>query len=507
MQLSPRSSAVVSPTVRRALPLALAVTALTAPRGAPAQHGPTAISITHVTVIDVASGTRLLDRTVTIRGTRIASVSAAASAPAGAQVIDGRGKFLIPGLWDMHAHAVDDKDGNLRLFVAYGVTGIRDMGGSLDVAMAGVARIRRGEIVSPRVVAAGTIIDGAPTTFPEVSVTARTPAEGRHWVDSLAARGVDFIKAYEMLRPEVAEAIVDEARLHHLSVAGHVPLTMDAGKVSDLGYHSMEHLRNIDVACSSVADSVQAAAVDQLRAAEGGTRRGSAVRQSIQDAQRMRVLDTFDAARCDALLHRLQRNGTWQVPTFAVADAFLLRTDTTAALRSVLPLLSPATRADWENASRGMDAAQAQIARFLGGTAAFTALVSRARARDHDTFRRMLALGVPVLAGTDFGNPWVAPGFSLHYELATFVRDGMTPFEALRSATLSPARFLGATDSLGTVAAGKLADLVLLDADPLLDIGNSKRIRAVVANGRLFDRAGLDALLVPPGSAGTNLSR
>jgi imidazolonepropionase-like amidohydrolase len=461
------------------------------------------IVITHVTIIDVAGGRRLPNRTVVIRGNRIVAVASGSSARSShVLVVAGRGKFLIPGLWDMHVHVADDTLGMLSLFVANGITGVRDMGGDLDAAMAGVIRIRRGHTVSPRVVAAGTIIDGAPTVYPEVSVTARTPAEGRHWVDSLAMRGVDFIKAYEMLRPEVVMAIMDEARQHHLPVVGHVPLSMDAGTVSDLGYHSLEHMRNVDVSCSSVADSLRMAAADQLRSAENGVRPGSVVRSSIHDARRPRVFETFDSVRCDALLLRFRRNDTWQVPTFVVGHAFLTRADTSQRNRDVLPYLSPATRSEWANVSHAWDIAQAEYAKQFGGAAAFAAAGAQLRARDHAIFRRMLALGVPVLAGTDFGNPWVTPGFSLHDELATFVQDGMSPLDALRSATLSPARFLAATDSLGTIASGKLADLVLLDADPLIDISNLQRIRAVFANGRLFDRAALDALLASAKRAG-----
>ena len=456
----------------------------------------TQFAFTHVTVTDVANGRSIADRTVVVRGSRILAVADGSAVPsAGTRIVDGRGKFLIPGLWDMHAHAVRDTPNTLPLFVANGITGVRDMGDDLDSTMAAAARDRSGQRASPRFVLAGAIIDGAPTVYPDVSVTARTPAEGRHWVDSMAKRGVDFIKAYEMLRPEVAAAIVDEARMHHLGVVGHVPLTMNAGAVSDLGYRSIEHLRNVDVACSSVADSLIAAATDQLRAGERDGRPGGAVRGAIFDARAVRLLATFDPVRCDSLLRRFRRNNTWQVPTFVVADFFFTRSDTAQRLRAILRFIPSSTRADWIKASQGRDAAQAQLAAQLGGAPALADLLVRSRARYHTIFRRMLALGVPVLAGTDFGNPWITPGFSLHDELALFVRDGMSPLDALRSATLSPAQFLGATDSLGTVAPGKLADLVLLDADPLLDIDNTRRIRAVVTNGRLFDRAALDTIL------------
>jgi imidazolonepropionase-like amidohydrolase len=463
----------------------------------------TPIAITHVTVIDVVDGRRIVDRTVVVRGNHIVSVADGRRAVrAGTRIIDGRGRFLIPGLWDMHAHAVRDTPNTLPLYIANGITGLRDMGDDLDSTMAAAARDRSGPGASPRLVLAGAIIDGAPTVYPAVSVTARTPDEGRRWVDSLAKRGVDFIKAYEMLRPEVAAAIVAEARLHHLAVAGHVPLTMNAGVVSDLGYRSLEHLRNVDVACSSVADSLIAVATSQLEAGERDHRPGGAVRSAIFSARTARLLATFDPVRCDALLRRFRRNNTWQVPTFVVAEFYYSRSDTTQQLRDRLRFLPPATRADWSRASHALDTEHAELAAQLGGAPAADEVSARSRARYHEIFRRMLALGVPVLAGTDFSNPWVMPGFSLHDELALFVQDGMSPLNALRSATISPARFFDATDSLGTIAPGKLADLVLLDADPLLDIDNARRIRAVVANGRLFDRAALDALLATAERAG-----
>lgn len=445
------------------------------------------IAIAHVTVIDVAKGRRLPDRTVIVVGNHITRIGPSTStpAPSGAQVVDGRGAFLIPGLWDMHVHATDRARWDYPLFLANGVTGVRDMGGNLDTVMDRVHRVRTGALLGPRLFVAGTIIDGLPPIPDEVFV-ARTPAEGRHWVDSLAARGVDFIKAYEMLRPEVVKAIVDEARRRGLSVVGHAPLSMDVGAVSDLGYHSLEHLRNVDVACSAVADSVRSADAARVTAAAHDTVPGGAVRLAIWDARRARVLDSFDASRCDALLARFRRNGTWQVPTFAVTLVRYRRADTTARLRALARYVGPRDSTEWLETSRRY---------WDSRSPARTGELLRQDSLEHALFRRMIARRVPILAGTDVFNPWVVPGFALHDELATFVDDGMSPLDALRSATLSPARFLHATDSLGTIAKGKVADLVLLEADPLVDIHNTTRIRSVVANGRYFDRAALDGLL------------
>jgi imidazolonepropionase-like amidohydrolase len=465
----------------------LVVTGSPAAATAPTTTSPFAIE--HVTVIDVESGTRLRDHTAVVSGHHIDAVGPAARTrvPAGARRVDGHGKFLIPGLWDMHTHVCNDSATfrtALPLLLANGITGVRDMAGPLQQVIAWRDDTRAGKLLGPRAVVSGPLIDGPPPAT-DGDILATTPEEARRDVDSLAAAGVDFIKSYEMLRRDVFLAILDAARRRGLRVAGHLPMAVSAVEASNAGMASFEHLRNLELACSSKAESLMAARIDTLNANLDAP--GRALRSRIQSTQRPVALDTEDPARRRALLETLARNRTWQVPTLYLDDVALAFSDsaTMRRVRATEPYVSGEVSAWWEQ----------QRTAFLGAPEP-----SQARARRHAEWQRAMVKSlrdarVGILAGSDMPNLITPAGFSLHEELRALQGAGLTPIEALRTATLAPAQYLGATDSLGSVAAGKVADLVLLDADPLADIGNVSRIRAVVVNGRLLTRADLDGLL------------
>ena len=449
------------------------------------------VGFRNVTVIDVAGGRRLPGRVVLVEGRRIVAVGDAATARrarAGTRWIDGRGRFLVPGFWDMHAHVCNDSITSLTarpLLLAHGVTGVRDMAGALASVLAWRDAARRGTRVSPRAFVAGPVIDGAPPATTG-DITIRTPEEARRAVDSLAHAGVDFIKMYEMLRPDAFRALVDEAKRHGLKVAGHLPLAVDAQEASAAGVASFEHLRNLELACARSADSLREARTAWLDTSL--TADGRALRGRILNAQRPVALEHEDPARRHALLEALAKNHTWQVPTLFLDEAPLVLADTVALRRvrvAAAPYVSAEVRQWWDDTARGYAAAPPESRE----RAARVARWQRAFVRD------LRDAGVGILAGSDMPNLLTAPGFSLHEELRALRDAGLTNLEALRSATLDPARFFGATDSLGTVEVGKRADLVLLDADPLEDMRNTARIRSVVADGRLLRREDLDALL------------
>jgi imidazolonepropionase-like amidohydrolase len=302
-----------------------------------------------------------------------------------------------------------------------------------------------------------------------------------------------------MLKPEVFRSIVQRAKLHKVAVAGHVPLTIDAGDASDLGMRSFEHLRNIDLACSSEADALRVARTRQLDSQVGYTGKaspvtaswsagygaGEKVRADIHAAQRPRALDTEDPARCASLIARLARNSTWQCVTLIIQSA-ALDPGQIERVQPTLRYVPPFIRSRWE---RGYET-------FAALSTERKDQIRRWQKWEANLVGRLAKAGVPLLAGTDESNPFVVPGFGLHEELYLLVTFGnLTPMEALRAATFEPARYLGETARMGTVTAGKTADLVLLDADPLADIRNTKRIRGVFANGRYFDRVALDQLL------------
>ncbi|HEY2375006.1 MAG TPA: amidohydrolase family protein [Gemmatimonadaceae bacterium] len=437
-----------------------------------------AIAITHVTVIDVTGGRPLADATVVVRGNRIASIDSEA-APSDARVVDGRGKFLIPGLWDMHVHAAwpNMADAVAELFVANGVTGVRDMWGDPGVIRDWRSRVAERDGRHPRLVAAGNLVDGPEPVWPN-SIRVRNADDARNVVRSLQRDGADFIKVYSHLPRDTYFAIAEESKKLGIPFAGHVTIAITAAEASDAGQRSIEHLTGVALGCSALESQIVEGTARTISS------RGWAAASSFERGAGGLIDSTYDAARCDSLAATFVRNQTWQVPTLTVRYNVTHLDDPALENDPRLRYVPRVVRQRWfdraETIERGGRGAAAQQAQFRRET-----IIVGELWRD----------GVPILAGTDELNPYCLPGFSLHDELARLVAAGLTPLAALQAATLNPARFLHATDTLGTVSVGKVADLVLLDGDPLADIRNISHIAAVVANGRLIDAADRERLL------------
>ena len=440
-----------------------------------------AIAITHVNVIDVTGGPTRRDVTVIVRGNRIAALTAADSvvAPTDAAVVDGRGKYLIPGLWDMHVHAAwpEMADPLGELFVANGVTGVREMWGDPDVIRDWRARVAARDGRHPRIVAAGNLVDGPEPVWP-TSIRVRDANEARKIVQSLTRDGADFIKVYSHLPRDAYFAIADESKRQRIPFAGHVTIAVTAAEASDAGQRSIEHLTGVALGCSSI----EPALVQEVARMIGS--RGWAAASILERAAGALIDSAYDEGRCQALAQRFVRNETWQVPTLTVRYNLTHLDDSALQSDPRIRYVPAFVRQRWADRAEGLDrspareaAQQAQYRREV----AIVGLLFRA--------------GVPILAGTDELNPYCLPGFRLHDELARLVDAGLTPLAALQTATINPARFLHATDSLGTVEVGKVADLVLVDGDPLTDIHSVTRIAAVVANGQLIDGAMRERLL------------
>jgi imidazolonepropionase-like amidohydrolase len=415
------------------------------------------LAFTHITVIDATGAPPLDDQTVVIVGERITAVGSTSQVqiPAGAQVVDGRGKYLIPGLWDLHVHLEYATDDVLPVFVANGITGIRE----LHTAMPEIRRLREagrtGALLVPQIVAAGNMIeDGDLTEFGMGDrLFVKNAEEARRAVDTLAKLGPDMIKLHHALRREVYFAVLDEATRLGLPVAGHYPVAgVTLREVADAGQRSVEH--------------------------------------ALFGAMPAEVAKLTPPAR-DALLAHVKERGVEFVPTLIIsaarkrypesfADALALaRRDPRARYISAQlwqtweELLSFEERVTKEGTVGHFDE-QADVA-FLG-------VLHRA--------------GVTILPGTDFLEPFLFPGSSLHEELIELVKQvGLTPHEALQSATRQAAELVGLQDSYGTIQVGKIADVVLVRANPLTAIENTQQIEAVVRAGRLFDRAALDDVL------------
>jgi imidazolonepropionase-like amidohydrolase len=422
------------------------------------------VAITHVTVIDVEHGTESRDLTVLLDGPRITAVGPAATtlAPSTVRIIDARGKFLIPGLWDMHVHSVVPTGRQLlSLYVANGVTGVRDMGGDFATIKRWRDEIAAGILVGPRVVAAGPYLEGHDSPIAHIEV--HTPDDARRAVDSLSALGVDFVKVHSALSRDAFFAAAREARAKHLALAGHLSRNVTVEEAADSGQRSLEHLLGFVNVCTS-AESTSFAGVDPLRRV---------------------VFNGCTSRDQGAVYAHLAQVGTWVTPTLATAWEF-----------AVLPKHD----VPGDTLSRFIsDSLRVYLTQIFDAPPALPAdgdvLGRRLFAKRRSLVLALHNAGVRLLAGTDAPMRNVPPGFGLHEELAEFVRSGLMPGAALRAATYEPARYFGALDSLGAIAPGKLADLVLLDADPLADIANAHRIVAVFTRGKVYDRAALDRML------------
>jgi len=425
--------------------------------------GQPSIAITRVSVIDGDAPSPRTDQTVVIDGNRIVRVGASGSVavPPGARIVDGRGKFLLPGFWDMHVHtAISGGRDLLSLYVANGVTGVRDMAGDWDTLKSWRSEIGRGQLVGPRIIASGPYLEGGDVPIPHL--LARNAVEASAGVDSLIALGVDFIKVHSQLNAESYFAIARRARERGVVFAGHVPRVVGSAAASDSGQKSIEHLLGIPAECTP-ADSV-----------------ALAPRYTVQGA-----LGRCSSEDLAPLYEKFVRNGTYVTPTFT-AQVEVAVWPTRAVPGDSLAHYLPKAVRDYVAQIFPMPDSIPPNADSVG-----RAMLEK-RLRQVSAMQRA---GVHILTGTDAPLRNSPPGFGLHEELALLVSGGMTPFEALRSATLEPARYFGMLDSLGTIAPGKLADLLLLDANPLQDIRNTRRISAVVSNGRLYAGAARERLL------------
>lgn len=438
------------------------------------------VMIDHVNVIDVSAGRTRGDMRVLIEGRRIVSVEPSGQgngsvASGGTRVLDGRGKFLIPGLWDMHVHIDTSERWFFPLSIAAGVTGVRDMGGHLTSA-----RKWKEDTASltprPRIVASGPIVTGPVDDEDPRLVRVGTPTDGRRAVDSLLDGGVDFIKVHDWLDRATYLAVAAEAARRRSSIAGHLPVFVDPVDAANAGQRSIEHMGGGWNSLLLFA-SRDTTLVDSVRAWARTVKGPPGLMQKMTPQWHARVAAAFDTTRARALARDLARRGVWITPTtYFSAYLMLMPLDSAIARDERLSYLPPEVRDLTQYVVPGE-----RFVRPTAQTAGMRLYAARAR-----LLRIFLNEGVGILAGTDVGpyGPMI-PGFSLHDELARLVADGLSPAEALRAATLNPARFLGLGDSLGTVTRGRVADLVLLDADPLADIRNVSRISAVIVGGKV----------------------
>ncbi len=477
------------PTLFRPL-VALGAIALIAGCAAP-ESSPTEVTsgvvIRDVTVVDTRDGNLLPHRSVVIAGTKIVQVAPVASIHAGgnARVVDGSGRYLVPGFLDMHTHAMPAADAPQPLWpllVANGVTGIREMMGSPEL----IARARKlnadsaaGQVDAPEVLAiAGPLIVGAATA-----------AQGTQLVDQHKAMGADFIKLIAASH-DASLAILAEANKQGLVVAGHLSPTLSAVDSSNAGWHSIEHLGSglgILIDCSSQEATLRG---DILR----NSARPAFTPMYIVDPMLFRasdgplyrhVLDTYDEQKCASLMRVFVKNDTWQVPTLIRVKGMEVSDDPGLMNDPNLVYVDRTTRALWTSLGKRYAGEVPEAART-----AFRDYYARQRQLVH----LMEQQGVKMMTGSDLGGIWVIPGFSLHQEFHELAASGLSPLEVLQATTLNGAIYLHRESTMGTVEAGRNADLVLLDANPITDVGALDRIATVVMKGKVFGVSELDAM-------------
>jgi imidazolonepropionase-like amidohydrolase len=441
------------------------------------------IVFTHVTIINTAGGPDLTDRAVFITGDRITDITPTGSVrpPKGIRVVDAKGKYLIPGLWDMHVHWYDERF--LPLFIANGVTGVRQMYG-FPFHLEWREKASRGELLAPRQVVASPIVDGPGATWVG-SIEIGNEQQARDAVRKIKESGFDFVKIYNGIPRDAFYALADEAAKQGLPFAGHVPHAVSALDASDAGQKSIEHLNGVLEACSPDGHEITQGYL-KYTAGVNNSKGTDMIRRRALRVLFEKVLTTYDEKRANALFARFAQNGTWQCPTLVVNRvlAFIDQPDFRNDPR--LKYFPAPFRARWQPENNPLWASR---------SAEDYAVSKRRFQKEMAIVSEMRRAGVLFLAGTDTGNPYCFPGFSLHDELSLLVEAGFTPLEALQTATLNPAIYLGAAESYGTVEKGKVADLLLLEADPLEKIENTKRIAAVVLGGKLFGKQQIDEIL------------
>jgi imidazolonepropionase-like amidohydrolase len=429
--------------------------------------------ITNVNVIDVRTGEIRPDQVVIIERNVIAAVGPRKeiryplNAPT---ILNGRGAFLIPGLWDMHVHLVFGDwfpragEISLPLFVANGITGVRDMGSELEIVESWRNEIEGGRMLGPRIMTSGPMLDGPKPRFPS-SIAVATPEEGRRAVIQLKQSGADFIKLQSLLPRDAVFAIADEARKQGIPFEGHVPDSVRASEMSEAGMHSFEHLIGIFEGSSPLEDEF-------LKG----------------DKTERRFLSSYDPQRASTLAALLAKNQTWQCPTLVWERGGNL-IDVADFSKDARAKYVPAS---WKEQTWKKFTEQVEQEFNTDDLETRKKFIEK----ELEVVQLLHKAGVPFLAGTDTPpGVYVFPGFSLHEELQRFVAAGFTPLEALQTATLNPARFFRMEDYFGTIEKGKLADLVFLDANPLEDIRNTQKVSGVVLNGQFLSKADLQKIL------------
>lgn len=446
------------------------------------------LAIQDVAIIDVIEGKTLPRRTVVVKEGRISAITTG-KPPQGAQVVNGSGKFLIPGLWDMHIHlrggaeSMRANDAMLNLYLAHGVTGVREMGGDLtDTVFQWRDAIDDGKKLGPKIFTSGPKLDGAKPAWPG-SLPVTSPEQAAAAVAQLAAKNADLVKLYfDTLDEATLKAITAAAHKQKLKVAGHLPRNLTVRDSIEAGIDEVQHAYYYLLAGASVAEGSVSREFGQ-RAASGNP-------MTTEEWAR-RLLDDYSQAQAQAMVAMLAKNEVYVTPTLDAGN-ISIGVGTQPYGRDLRARFIPKGIYESWDPNKGRRRPPSDSFRKIRG---------EMNQRAVGLIRLLRDGGVALLAGSDSGhsNNNIYPGWSLHEEMSLLRDAGLSNAEALRTATINAAEFFKATKRHGSIDKGKAADLVLLDADPLVDIRNTQRISGVVRAGRWLDRQSLDQLMIGAG--------
>ncbi|MEE9362973.1 MAG: amidohydrolase family protein [Cellulophaga sp.] len=450
-----------------------------------------AICIENITTIDSKNGIKE-NQTVILKDGKIFKVipSGELQLSKNNTIIDGTGKYLIPGLWDAHVHFSYIEELAPRMFdmfLTYGVTSVRDTGGRIDFMKKWKEKSVAQPTTAPRVMISGPLLDGIPNVYDGSSAARPALSIGLNSIEAVAKQihkldsiGVDFLKAYEMLTPEQFGTITKLAKEKGLKVTGHIPLSMDVISASNAGLNSLEHMRNLDLSCASNADELLARRRQILL--NENDEQGGVLRSRIHNSQRKIALQNYDDDKAKEVLRVLAKNKTWQIPTLALTSNFIEKPFNNSDWKKTFTFLPDSIEQSWKIKITKVNSTKIDSFRNTYVKWSFNMV------------KKIHQEKIDIMAGTDCPIFFLTPGISLHQELAMLVKAGLSPLEALKTATFNPAKYFNLENELGLIKETMFADLVILDANPLENIHNTKRINAVIKQGKYYSREKLNEI-------------
>ncbi|MDG2234893.1 MAG: amidohydrolase family protein [Flavobacteriaceae bacterium] len=406
------------------------------------------------------------------------------------KVHKGTNKFIIPGLWDSHIHFAFEKDlatSMPNLFLYHGITSLRDTGGEFDFvnkfkqeAISNPKTKSRVKIAGPLIDGKFNVYDGSNIYFPKLSIQNIDNNQLERNVRLLIDKKVDFLKAYEMLSPAQFKILSNLAKENNLKLTGHVPLSMSVIEASNLGLNSMEHLRNLELSMTEMSEKLFQERKNLLL--NKSSIKGSELRSLIHSKQRMKSINDLDSIKINNVIDALIKNDVWQIPTLILYKNFANKTFKNPDYLQFLNLLPEERKEEWIKKINAIDNV------ISTDVVEYTVWSKKMVDFMHDR-------GISFMAGTDTPIGFLIPGLSLHQEIQELYESGLSELEAIQTATINPAKYFNLENSLGRIKSGFIADLIILDKNPLESISNTKSIHAVIKEGNLMNRSYLDSLM------------